>query len=225
MTSFDLLVLAVLALSIGFAVIRGALRELGTLLALGLAAVAAFALLKPLQNVFGLGESFVSTTVIVGAVSLLGFLLLYVLLHLALRRLALTGPAAKTDRIAGGVFGLVRGLALIGLGFLAYSYYLGEERRPEGVKTALTLPLAKGIAGLFADFAPAPIENAAPARSPADVEGANPAIEGYARGDRSALSEIMTTVTTDGAENDERTGAERDGDPIADAIKRESTPE
>lgn len=216
MTWFDLLILAVLAASTAFAVIRGALKEIGTLLVLGGAAAAGWFLAKPLAAGFGAASSFLTLAAIGGVIALLAFLGLYFALHAGLRRLPLKGAAQRTDRIAGGVFGFARGLALIGLGFLAYSYYLDEARRPTAVAKALTLPLAKIAADFFEGFAPA---------NAGDLDGAGPkagaqenaAVQGYGRSDRAALSEILTTVTTsDGAPV--KAQAPPSADPIAAAI-------
>ncbi|MGE0407963.1 MAG: CvpA family protein [Amphiplicatus sp.] len=218
MTSFDLLVIMVLALSILFAVIRGAIREIGTLGVLAAAALAAFLLIKPLQGLFKAGDSFLATLAIGGAVGAAAFVFLYILLHVALSRLVLSKRARRADRIAGGVFGLVRGLALVGLGFLAYAYYLDEDRRPESVNKAMTLPVAKAMADFFEGFAPAgtKLAPAAPKATPAE----NAAVEGYGRADRSALAEIVTTVTTSADKGSaDEASAEPGDDPIAEILK------
>lgn len=221
MTSFDGLVIAVLILSTGFAIVRGALREIGTLAALGAAAGAAFFLVKPLQAATGVDQSFMAT-LIVGAVLLTaGFVLAYALLHLGLKRVRLAGRALTADRVGGGVFGFLRGLVLVGLGFLAYSYYLDETRRPESVNAAMTLPVAKGMAAIFEGFAPQEpeIEPAQP-----EEQDSNAAVDGYARTDRTALAEIVTTVTTSDDPEAKDAANAVSGDPIAD-ILAESNPE
>jgi membrane protein required for colicin V production len=193
MTWFDIVVIAVVGLSTAFAVVRGGLREVGTLVVLAAAGGAAVALVNPVQAAFGLKGSFLSMAAVGGVLAGAGFVILYFLLHAGLKRLPLAGRALTIDRVAGGVFGFARGLALIGLGFLAYSYYLDEARRPEAVASALTLPVANGLAAFFEGFAPqgSGLDAQAAAATPA-----NAAADGYARQDRSALSEIVTTVTT-----------------------------
>lgn len=239
MTSFDLIVIAVFILSIGFAVIRGALREIGTLLALGGAALGAYLLVKPLQSLTGTADSFMATAAIGAALVVVLFCLLYFGLHMGLRSVRLTGQAAQVDRIGGGLFGFLRGLVLIGLGFLAYSYYLAEDRWPPAVNGALTLPLAKGMAAFFEGFAPESTKlDATPSNAPAG-EINDAALEGYDRGERSALAEIVATVTTNDVTASDATAvadvsdetstgaalaATPDKDPIADILK-ESDPQ
>lgn len=217
MTSFDGLVIAVLLLSTGFAVIRGALREIGTLAALGIAAGAAYFLVGPLQAATGIGESFLTTIMVAGAILSIGFAVAYCALHIGLRRVRLDGRALAADRIGGGVFGFVRGLALVGLGFLAYSYYLDEVRRPESVNNALTLPMAKSMAAIFDRFAPQ-MENGEKDDETDDTQAANAALEGYARTDRTALAEIVTTMTTSDEAEDVTADAPPSEDPIADLL-------
>jgi uncharacterized membrane protein required for colicin V production len=219
MTWFDLLIVAVILASTAFAVVRGALREVGTLVALGLSGAVGYLLLKPAQALFGLSESFLTTLAFGGALAFLSFVALYALLHIVLKHASLSGRAVQMDRIGGGVFGFARGLALIGLGFLAYSYYLDEARRPAAVNEALTLPIAKGAAAFFEGLAPS---------NAGDLNGAKPkaaednaAADGYKRADRAALSEIVTTSTTGGTRPEilKTPAAPRDGDAIAAALK------
>lgn len=205
MTSFDFLVVFVLALSIGFAVIRGALKEIGTLLALALAVVGAFVFVKPVAAVFLAGKSsFLTTLIAGGAIGTVLFFALYVSLHLGLRRFALSARGVQVDRIFGGVFGAIRGFVLIGLGFLAYAYYLDDDRRPEVVSKALTLPLAEAAAGVFERMAPASTRLDERTQPVTEKQSANAARDGYARNDRSALSEMVATVTTSDAPAEER---------------------
>lgn len=213
LTSFDLLVIFILALSIGFAVIRGALKEIGTLLALAVAGVGAYALVKPMAAVFfGGSKSFLVTLGVGVGVGAALFVVLYAVLHVGLGRVALSARGVQVDRIFGGVFGLVRGFVLVGLGFLAYAYYLDDDRRPEAVSRALTLPLAESAARVFESMAPAStrIDKRREAKPAGVKESANAARDGYARGDRSALSEIVATVSS---ESDDAGAVKPEGRP------------
>jgi hypothetical protein len=121
----------------------------------------------------------------------------------------LKGERRKADRIGGGVFGFVRGLALLGLGFLAYGYYLDPADHPRAVKGALFLPVARASADFFEGFAPEEnrLDQLRPKKPQEDA-----AVRGYDRGDRTALSEIVTTVTT--------TDGSAEGDPIAAVLEQ-----
>ena len=191
---FDLLFLLVVGLSTAFAAIRGGLRELATLLSLAIAAGLTWMLAPGILGATGLAGSFFGTIILAALLVAVFFVVAHVACHLGLKRVPLEGRAALADRIGGGAFGLVRGLILVGLGFLGYSYYLDEARQPDSVKNAMTRPIAAGVASWFEGFAPEAtyIENAS-----SDEEGEDDAaLEGYQRTDRNGLEEIVTTVTT-----------------------------
>ncbi len=216
MTWFDVLLIGVLILSIGFAVIRGAVREIATLAAVGGSALLSFLAFNPLLSALGLAGSFFGMVALAGVLLGVFFLLLYVAFHFGLQRLELSPDMARADRIGGGVFGLARGLALIGLSFLGYAYYLDEPRRPEAVNSALLLPVAQGSAKFFEGFAP--VYDSQKVLSADELDDKiNAASDGYARGDREALSEIVTTTTTTGAP-----GASQEDD-LADILDTNST--
>ena len=223
MTWFDLIVLAILALSTGLAVVRGGIKEVGTLVALGVGAGFGLLLLKPLQGLLGIGGSFLATLATGGVLIGVGFLAAYIALHFALERFRLTGRALTADRIGGGVFGFARGLLLVGLGFLAYGYYLDESRWPATVANAASLPVARGVAHCVEGFAPETEELNAAEEEPAPET--NAAVEGYDRTDRTALAEIVTTVTTsdraeaDAPGTDEGPETDDGRDAIADLLK------
>ena len=224
---FDLLFLVVVGISTAFAVLRGGLRELSTLLSLAVAGGVTLLLIEPALAVTGQAGSFFGTAIIAALLVGAFFVAAHIGFHVALKRFTLTGRAALADRIGGGVFGLARGLVLIGLGYLGYSFYLDEAKQPEEVKTAITRPIAAGMANWFEGFTPETADLDAPAEPAEDA-----AVSGYERGDRNSLNEIVTTVTTTDPAiaasapeaEDETPAAEEENDPIAD-ILNEDTPE
>lgn len=211
MTVFDALLLLVIGVSIFFAAVRGAIRELGTVLALTIAAGLAYAGAAPVAAALG-KNSFVVSAAVAAAIGVVAFLGGYIILHKAIMRLKLTSKMRSADRIGGGAFGLLRALALIGLGFLGYGYYLDEANQPDSVRNALLLPIATSAAGFFEQFAPAnrDLSPAVPAKS------ADAAADGYEGVDRAGLTEIVTTVTTKDA-------ATPTADPIAEIIAEDAT--
>ncbi len=210
---FDLLFLLVVGLSTAFAVLRGGLQELSTLVALAVAAGLAWLTAPPLLGAFGLAGSFFGTIIV--AVALIGvfFIAAHIGCHLLLKRVPMTKQTRRFNQIGGGVFGALRGLVLIGLGYLGYSYYLDEARQPDSVKNAMTRPIAAGLANWFESFAPASTELEGIGAETAEPEG-DAAEAGYNRADRSSLNEIVTTVTTTG-EDPEAPAPEED---IADLL-------
>lgn len=211
MTAFDALLLAIIGVSVFFAAVRGGVREVATLAALVLAGLAAWIGAKPVAVLIGKDAFFV----IAAAAALIGagvFAGAYVVLHKAMARWKPSRALKRIDRIGGGVFGLVRALALIGLGFLGYGYYLEDANQPDAVRKALLLPVAVASAEFFEQFAPPNRD----LRAPSPAKGANAAVEGYEGRDRSGLREIVTTATTTDDES-----AARSDDPIADILTEE----
>ncbi|MCK5748336.1 MAG: CvpA family protein [Oricola sp.] len=227
---FDLLFLVVVGISTAFAVLRGGLRELSTLLALAVAGGVTLLLLEPMLALTGQAGSFFGTAIIAALLIGAFFVLAHVGFHILLKRVPLSGRAVLFDRIGGGAFGFFRGLVLIGLGYLGYSYYLDEAKQPDEVKNAITRPIAAGMASWFESFTPETADLDAPVK-PSQVSGdEDAAVSGYDRGDRNSLNEIVTTVTTTdpaiaatapGTEDDEEEAEAEADDPIADILNEE----
>lgn len=222
---FDLLFLVVVGVSTAFAVLRGGLRELSTLLALAIAGGVTLLLIEPLLAVTGQAGSFFGTAIIAVILIAIFFVIAHIGLHIGLKRMPLEGRAKLIDRVGGGAFGFFRGLVLIGLGYLGYSYYLDEAKQPESVKSAITQPLAAGMASWFESFTPETADLDAPVKPVEDEVDA--AISGYDRSDRSNLNEIVTTVTTtdpaitESRPAEEEVAKEEDEDPIADILNQD----
>jgi membrane protein required for colicin V production len=228
---FDLVVVLIVGLSTAFAALRGGLRELSTLIALALAGGLTLILVEPLLAVTGQSGSFFATVFLAGFLVAVFFIAAHIGLHIGLRRVPLKGRARLADRVGGGVFGFVRGLILIGLGYLGYSYYLDEANQPDSVKHAITRPVAAGIANWFEGFAPetTQLEQVGVEDEPKDADAA---LNGYERSDRNGLSEIMTTVTTTDEipvepiqpiDEFDEDAAEDSEDPIADILKEDDS--
>ncbi len=218
MTVFDALILSILGVSIAFAAVRGAIRELATLGVLGLAVLAAWLGAKPALAFFGSNGVF-QTIAAAGVIGLFAFAGFYFIAHKALLRLKLTRKQKRADRVGGGAFGLIRALALIGLGFLGYGYYLDEANQPDAVKKAMLRPLAAASASFFEQFAPSQ-RDLADAKAAAAPAPANAAKDGYANADRTGLKEIVATVTT----NDTANASPAD-DSIAAILNEETAPD
>lgn len=218
---FDLLVLLVLGLSTAFAALRGGLRELATLIALAIAAGLTLVVVQPVLGATGLAGSFFGTIIVAAILAAAFFVAAHVGLHFALRSTPLEGRAKLIDRVSGGAFGFLRGLVLVGLGYLGYSYYLDEARQPDEVRNAVTRPVAAGMANWFQSFTPedAYIESAPPPTATEDEY--DPVENGYDRADRNGLSEIVTTVTT--SDEDISTDETDTIDSIADILEEDDS--
>ncbi|MEO0398841.1 MAG: CvpA family protein [Pseudomonadota bacterium] len=207
MTTFDAILLTMIVLSVLFAVIRGGLKELTTLVSLGLAALTAYFLAEPAAALAGGGTiALLAAALGVMGVAFVGF---QVVTAILVSRIALPPRARLADRIGGGLFGLARSLVLIGLGFLGYAYYLDEEYRPAAVNDAMLLPIAKGSAAFIEGLAPErarlegangeQVQNSAAQSSAtqnSDKQSMTLQDDAYNRSARVGLEELVSTVTT-----------------------------
>lgn len=216
MTWFDAMVIGVIALSTVFAALRGATREAATLIAIVAAMFAA---------VWGAATFGKSLSIVTAVAMAAGLFFAVFLPGILLLGAVMKQPATKRnrriDRLCGGVFGAARGVVLVGLGYLAYSYVLAADRQPPAVRDAATLPVARSVAEAFETLVPASarLEEKTYGEPPAD-EPAKPAKSGggknsgaqqsggeassapdraalgYTRSERDGLEEMIVTLTT-----------------------------
>ena len=156
MTGFDYLALGIVAISIALGVVRGAVREvlsvLGWVVAIALAwrfshAVAEFLPSSWTSPTLRYALSFVGV--------LVGSLMLFGLAAIALGALVRKGRMTGTDRVLGALFGLVRGvLLLVALVLLAGLTPLPRERAWRNA--VLSQPL-EGAAILVRTYLPGPL--------------------------------------------------------------------
>jgi uncharacterized membrane protein required for colicin V production len=150
MTWFDLLVISLIGLSILFAAHRGLSREVITLLALAIGGVAALWLTGPVTGMLG-NPSLLYTMAIAFALFAGFFFASLISKNLLIGKMWGKKPN-KYDRIAGGVFGFLRGWLLVGLGFLALEYYFDADRQPKGFSEAALYGFAETAAHILEDL-------------------------------------------------------------------------
>ncbi len=63
-------------------------------------------------------------------------------------------PVGTLDRVLGTVFGIVRGLAIIGLAYIAFSYMVAVRAQPDWMARAKTLPIIQGSAEVLLALVP-----------------------------------------------------------------------
>lgn len=145
-TLFDLFILSIIALSGVFAWVRGLLRELVTLVAIGIGALACILFGPSFSALFGEG----TFSQIIGYAVL--FLIVFVIgsigLELLLGRFLGKEPA-RWDKIAGAIFGVIRGWLLLGLVYLALNIYFDEDNPPDWLKNSLLKGPVAAAASFF----------------------------------------------------------------------------
>ncbi|MGV6819887.1 MAG: CvpA family protein [Parvularcula sp.] len=149
MTFADGFIISMIALSVLFSWIRGLSRELLTLLAIGAGAGAVFFFGTGVADMFGGG----ATTAILAMVLL--FVLVFVIASVAFEFLLsnlLGRDPLLPDKLAGAVFGLLRGWLIVGLAYLATTYYAPEGKMPPAIENARLKGVAKSAASVLESF-------------------------------------------------------------------------
>jgi len=150
LTVVDFAVLGILLVSGLFATYRGFLNETLSIVAYAVAAVGAVILapvLKPLAH------AFVGPDWLAYGLSLVGlFLVLLIPLSFVSFRISESvqgSPIGPLDRSLGFVFGVGRGLVLVGAAYLVFSLLAQPKDHPDWVRNARLLPVIRGTADVL----------------------------------------------------------------------------
>ena len=203
----DLILIGIMLISGLLALMRGFTREVLSLLAWGIAAVAALgAVLSPELNQLAgqyLQPDIVAKIALGGGV----FLIVLIIMSLISVRIAdwvLDSAAGAFDRTMGFAYGLARGLLLVAIAYLFYVWLVPEQKQEEWIKNARLLPVVKEVSTVVISFLPADVADVlrnktyvtdqdtqpAPATPPEDEEG-------YQAGQQQNLNRLIES--TDGA--------------------------
>lgn len=150
LTVVDFVVLGILLISGLFATYRGFLNETLSIVAYAVAAVGAV-ILSPVFKPFAI--SLVGANWLASALSLIAvFLILLIPLSFISFRFseAVQGsPVGPLDRSLGFVFGVARGLLIVGAAYLVFAELAPPKDHPDWVKQARLLPVVKGTADVL----------------------------------------------------------------------------
>lgn len=89
-------------------------------------------------------------------------------------------PVGTLDRTMGAAFGVVRGLAIVGLAYIAFTFLVSVSRQPDWLVGARTLPVIQGSAQVLLALVPdqhldtASVEPAQPATENAEIPKPQP---------------------------------------------------
>lgn len=155
LTQFDILVLALLAISAAVGFARGAVREVFALIALvaaaGLAVIALPAFGPSVRDVIPGWFGTVATLVLVFAVA---FVALRLIGAGVARQVQNTQMLGFLDRSLGLLIGLGRGLIVLGALYLMFNAATPEDLRPRWITGAQTWPTAANMGRLLQSLAP-----------------------------------------------------------------------
>lgn len=151
----DFLVVAVIIISAGYAAFRGFLSETLTIFAW---AAAAFATLYFGPWLIPMARSMISQQWLAPAAAYAGvFLVVFIPLSFMIHRFSQTvknSSIGPLDRGLGIAFGVVRGLVIVGLAYLAFTYFTPVRQQPDWLLNARTLPLMQSTAEVMLSAVP-----------------------------------------------------------------------
>jgi membrane protein required for colicin V production len=158
----DLILLGIMLVSGLLAVMRGFTREVLSLVSWGLAAAAAwFAFQK--RPFFDMVMPYVNNEKIaLAAIAGIAFLLVLIIVSIISVKISDTvvdSSAGALDRTLGFIYGLARGLVLVAIAYLFYSWANPPEKHEDWIRNAQTLPLIKFTSSLLVSVMPPDIAN------------------------------------------------------------------
>jgi membrane protein required for colicin V production len=136
-TLLDIVLIVVMLVSGLLAMVRGFMREILSIIAWVLAAGAtlySYAKLLPLAKQY-FNSDVVATVAVVGGVFLLTLLIVSVL-TVRLSDMVLDSRVGALDRTLGFLFGLARGLVIVVVAFIFFTWLVPDRSQPDWVKNA-----------------------------------------------------------------------------------------
>jgi membrane protein required for colicin V production len=167
----DLIVIAVILLSGVFALARGFVKEVLSIVS-WVGAVFATLYGFPIASAFA--RQFISSPLIAdglagGTLFLVTLFALSFVSGLIANRVR-GSTIGSVDRSLGFVFGLVRGFVLVSIAYLALSWALPPAEQPQWVRAAKTMPLLEQGSAMLIAVAPSEFGGPAPARPTAPTD-------------------------------------------------------
>ncbi|HXC54518.1 MAG TPA: CvpA family protein [Rhizomicrobium sp.] len=219
----DLLVVLVILGSAAYATWRGFVSETLSIVAW---AVAALASLYLGPWVARLAQALIATAWIATVVGYAAvFVAIFIPLQFASHRFSegvRRSPVGPLDRVLGATFGIVRGLAILGIAYLIFTAFVPIREQPRWLLEARTLPLIQSSSEVLLalvperdrhEAAPPPAAGPKPERIEDLLPRPAPAVhplrprppkkhgkKGYGAGDRHALDRLFETTGSGGTQ-------------------------
>jgi membrane protein required for colicin V production len=203
-TLLDLILLVVMLISGLLAMIRGFIREILSITAWALAAiaaVAAYAKFLPMAKA-SFNNDILAAIVVVGGAFLLTLLIVSVI-TVRISDMILDSRIGALDRTLGFIFGLARGLIIVVVAFVFFDWLVKPNSQPKWVTDAKSLVVLKGTGQWLMSMSPDleewyarykrerrdEPEAAPPQEQRSDERKAEP--EGYGRSERAGMDRLI----------------------------------
>jgi membrane protein required for colicin V production len=225
----DIIVIGIMAFSGLLALARGFTREVLSLIAWGLAAVAGLLAAFNPELVAMVGEYIKPervAQVVLGAVVFLVVLIIVSLISVRLADWVLDSAAGPFDRTLGFFYGLARGFLLVVIAYLFYVWLVPLERREDWVRNAWSLPVIERGGDVVLAFLPVGIadtlKNLIAEGSPTGETGKSSAegegSEGYKSNQTRVLDQLIESTQSgqqksDASQQSQQAPADQPEDP------------
>jgi membrane protein required for colicin V production len=200
-TILDLALLAVMLVSGLLAMVRGFMREVLSIAAWGAAALVtllAFSKLLPIAKTYFNNDTVASVVVIAGV--FVATLIIVSMITVRISDMILDSRIGALDRTLGFLFGLARGLLIVVVAFLFFSWLVPDKQRPDWVTGAKSRLVLQGTGDWLMALLPDDPENTILKRfkknktddEQIDAEPAAPgAGDGYTKPSRESLKKLI----------------------------------
>src|SRR2546430_4472389 len=159
-TILDLVLLAVMLISGLLAMVRGFMREILSIAAWGAAALAtlySFSKLLPTAKTYFNNDTVASIVVVAGV--FVGTLIVVSVITVRISDMILDSRIGALDRTLGFLFGLGRGLLIVVVAFLFFSWLVPDKQRPDWITGAKSRLVLQGTGDWLMSLLPDDPEN------------------------------------------------------------------
>jgi membrane protein required for colicin V production len=200
-TILDLVLLGVMLISGLLAMVRGFMREILSIAAWGAAALVtlfAFQKLLPSAKAYIANDTVATVAVIAGV--FIGTLIVVSIITVRISDMILDSRIGALDRTLGFLFGLARGLLIVVVAFLFFSWLVPDKQRPDWVTLAKSRVVLQGTGDWLMALLPDDPENTILKRfkkNKPDEEATDepattpPATDGYSKPARDSLKKLI----------------------------------
>jgi membrane protein required for colicin V production len=221
----DIILAGIMIISALLALMRGFTREVLSLIAWVMAALAAFfAVLNDelKQMTMQYIEPQLVAVIALGGAVFLVVLVIASLISVKISDMVVDSSAGAFDRSLGFIYGLARGLVLVAIAFIFYDKLTPIESQQPWIKNARTMPLIQRTADVIHSLVPQDVSESLkefgiktnpekPTPKPGETEGnADPNETGYSSDTRNQVDQVIQG--TDGAEGQPEKKPEFGGD-------------
>ena len=200
-TLLDLVLLGVMLISGLLAMVRGFMREILSIAAWGVAALVtlyAFSKLLPTAKTYFNNDTVAAIVVVAG--TFVGTLVVVSVITVRISDMILDSRIGALDRTLGFLFGLARGLLIVVVAFLFFTWLVPDKQQPDWVAGAKSRVVLQGTGDWLMSLLPDDPENTIlkkfkknkPEDEQTETEPGNPAAgDGYSKPARDSLKKLI----------------------------------